>query len=70
MKRALPFAMLLLIASLLYGCAASYHTIKPDAIKYPSMETVDGVQLSYRYGILHTSGNDRYYAKEDKKVFG
>jgi hypothetical protein len=67
MKRFVPFAMLLLIVTLFSGCAASYHTIFPNAIRFPSMVTEDGVQLSYQYDILRSSGNNRYGAKEEKK---
>ncbi len=59
--------VLLAVASLMSSCAASYHSINPAKVKYPSVQAYDtSVMVQYKYNVLEASGNKKYYKKETK----
>jgi hypothetical protein len=59
--------LILVLAIVLNGCAASYKSIFPSDLDYTFHELEDGIGLSYKYNVLSTAGNSRYAGKESKK---
>jgi len=67
MKVISRLALLLLTILMLSSCAASYHTIRPEYLSYPTSVTENGIMVSYKYDVLSISGNKRYAEKEIKQ---
>lgn len=55
------------VSILLSSCAASYKSIKPEAVYYQTTENDDNVSFSYKYGVLAERGNKKYAKKETKR---
>lgn len=47
------------------GCASSYHTIRPETLRYSTGNSDSTLVLNYRYDVLSESGNKKY-AKHEK----
>jgi hypothetical protein len=52
----------------LTGCASSYKPLTPDRTYYQASSTDNGVELSYKLGVLREHGNKKYAKREDKKA--
>jgi len=55
---------LFLVGLILASCAASYKPILPYRMSYGTLQNGDGINYSYRYGILTETGNKKYANKE------
>jgi hypothetical protein len=53
---------------LLSGCASNYKSLTPDRTYYQSSSTDNGVEFSYKLGVLREHGNKKYAKREDKKA--
>ena len=56
-------------ATLLSGCAGSYHAIQPERITtyQPSGAAGSPVEFNYRYSALLTNGSNKKYVKKERK---
>jgi len=66
-KKNVQLAWMMVTILLLSSCAVSYRTIRPESLKYPSAVNEDGMQISYKYDVLRSSGNKRYANKEKNR---
>ena len=57
------------ITILFLGCAASYKSINPSTLNYPSRPSDNGLSFSYRAGVLTEAGNKKLAKKERKSDF-
>ena len=55
------------IAAMLSACASSYRPVRVTNLAYPSVTSSQGVEMHYKYDILHEAGNKKYPKKELKK---
>src|SRR5688500_10215481 len=53
---------------LLVGCASGYHSLRPSTNYFQNPQDYDGVEFSYRMGILREYRNKKYAKREDKKA--
>jgi len=67
LNKFLSLALMLVSILLISSCAVSYRSINPETYNYPTPETEVGVQISYKYDVLRSSGNKRYAEKELKE---
>ena len=61
------YLKLLVIVLVLSSCASSYNAIKPNSINYQTNLTNQGIDFSYKYGVLSERGNKKYAKKESLK---
>jgi hypothetical protein len=57
----------IIFALLISGCAATYHPLSLDNIKYTPGDTIKGISYGYRYNVLMEQGNKKYGEKENQK---
>jgi hypothetical protein len=60
--------ILFLLPVFMIGCASSYKPLRPNASLYTNNASVDGIDFSYRLGILRETGNKKYAKREDSKA--
>lgn len=60
--------VLLLIVLLFSNCASYYRVVNPDKINFPpASNTVERIDLTYRYDVLKDAGNKKYVNSEHNK---
>lgn len=64
MRLLIACSCLLFLAS----CASTYKPLRPDAAYYQASSSDNGVDFSYKLGVLREYGNKKYAKREDKKA--
>jgi hypothetical protein len=60
--------ILLMVPCLLFSCASSYKPLQPNYSLYSNTTKLEGIDFSYRLGVLREKGNKKYAKREDRKA--